>query len=75
MAKTRMLFVSDVHGSDKLFLKFVNAGPIYGASVLVIGGDIAGKEVIPLLERDGGYVATVQGTIRTARTNEELEAL
>jgi len=75
MSKVRVLFCSDVHGSDKLFLKFVNAGPIYGAKVLVIGGDIAGKEVIPIFERDGGYVAQVQGSVRTAKSKEDLEAL
>ena len=35
---TRILFVSDIHGSDRLFLKSVNAAPIYKAQVVVIGG-------------------------------------
>ena len=38
MSKTRIFFVSDIHGSDRLFLKSVNAAPIYKAQVLVIGG-------------------------------------
>ncbi len=51
MSKTRILFVSDVHGSDRLFLKFVNAAPIYKAQVLVIGGDTGGKAITPLFRK------------------------
>jgi uncharacterized protein len=75
MAKTRVLFVSDTHGSDKLYLKLMNAAPLYEAKVVVIGGDIAGKEVIPIFDRGGVYATTFLGTPRTAKTQEELEAL
>ena len=45
MAKTRIYFVSDLHGSSLCFRKFVNAAPIYGANVLVLGADLAGKAI------------------------------
>jgi Icc-related predicted phosphoesterase len=41
MAKTKLYFVSDLHGSSKCFRKFINAGPIYKADVLILGGDVA----------------------------------
>jgi uncharacterized protein len=75
MTKTRIFFVSDVHGSDRLFYKFVNAAPIYKAQVLVIGGDIAGKAVTPIFRRDSGLAAEVQGTWRYPKSKEEIEAL
>src|ERR1700745_3778338 len=46
MAKrSRLYFVSDLHGSGKCFRKFLNGGPIYRADVMVLGGDVAGKAV------------------------------
>lgn len=75
MTKTRVFFVSDIHGSDKLFLKLVNAGNIYGANVVIVGGDVAGKEIIPIFDRGSAYTAEVQGATRTAKSREELEAL
>lgn len=50
-------YASDIHGSDRLWRKFVNAGAFYGADVIVMGGDLAGKAVLPIVRRNGGYVA------------------
>jgi uncharacterized protein len=47
-------YASDIHGSDRLWRKFVNAGKFYGADVLVMGGDITGKAVVPIIRGDGG---------------------
>jgi Icc-related predicted phosphoesterase len=47
-------YASDIHGSDRLWRKFVNAGTFYGADVLVMGGDITGKAVVPMIRHDGG---------------------
>ena len=52
-----LFYASDVHGSDVLWRKFVNAGRFYGVDVLVMGGDIAGKAVVPIVRRNGGFVA------------------
>jgi Icc-related predicted phosphoesterase len=46
-----------VHGSDLLWRKFVNAGAFYEADVLVMGGDITGKAVVPIVRSDGGFRA------------------
>lgn len=50
-----LYYASDVHGSDVLWRKFVNAGRFYEADVLVMGGDIAGKAVVPVVETSNGY--------------------
>jgi Icc-related predicted phosphoesterase len=52
-----LYYASDIHGSDRLWRKFVNAGVFYGADVLVMGGDIAGKAVLPIVRRNGGLLA------------------
>jgi len=56
---TRILFVTDIHGQERVFKKFVNAAKIYNIDVLILGGDITGKLVVPIIERpDGRYEAT-----------------
>lgn len=56
----RLFFVTDVHGSDQCFMKFLNAAAAYKAQVLVLGGDITGKRVVPIVpSADGGHVATM----------------
>jgi len=32
-------------GPSKCFRKFINGGPVYGADVMVLGGDLAGKAI------------------------------
>ncbi|MDG6910727.1 MAG: metallophosphoesterase [Nitrososphaerota archaeon] len=59
---TRIFFTTDVHGSDMCFRKFLNAAKVYKASCLILGGDITGKVLIPIIEReDGKYEAQVFG--------------
>jgi uncharacterized protein len=51
MAKdTTIFYVADIHGSDICFRKWLNAGRFYGADVLVIGGDLTGKVLLPIYE-------------------------
>lgn len=59
---TRVFFATDVHGSERTFRKFINAGKFYEAEVLIMGGDILGKLAIPIIrEGDGRFRATLQG--------------
>jgi len=75
MSKLRVFFVTDVHGSEKCFIKFVNAGKFYNANVIILGGDITGKLVIPIVERDGSFMCELMNTIHTAKSKEELTTL
>jgi len=49
----RLFFVSDIHGSVKCFRKLVNAGKFYGANLLIMGGDLAGEQLVPVVARGG----------------------
>ena len=73
---TRLFFATDLHGSERTFRKFINAGKFYDANVIVMGGDITGKLLIPIIkEGDGRYRATLQGSIQHLTTEEELKNL
>ncbi|MGZ9234955.1 MAG: metallophosphoesterase family protein [Anaerolineales bacterium] len=50
---TKLFFATDIHGSDICWSKFLNAGKFYGADVLILGGDMTGKAVVPLIHRGG----------------------
>jgi uncharacterized protein len=52
---TTLYYASDVHGSDVLWRKFVNAAAYYDAQVLVMGGDITGKGVVPIVDTGRGF--------------------
>ncbi len=76
MATTRLFFTTDIHGSEKCFRKFVNAGKFYNAQVLILGGDITGKEVIPLIERGSGvYTCNFLGNEMRLNSKQELDAV
>ncbi|SNX54669.1 metallophosphoesterase [Thermoanaerobacterium sp. RBIITD] len=59
---TKLYFTADIHGSQKCFYKFINAGKFYGVNVLIMGGDITGKAII-FIEKDknGNYNCTYMG--------------
>jgi Icc-related predicted phosphoesterase len=71
-----LFYVADIHGSEKCFRKFVNAGPFYGVNAVVLGGDITGKAFVPLVLRDDGtYEAQFLGRTEYARTEDELVSI
>jgi Icc-related predicted phosphoesterase len=73
---TQLFFATDVHGSERTYRKFLNAGKFYDVDILVMGGDITGKLLIPIIkEKDGHYRATLQGRVEQISTQAELEGL
>jgi uncharacterized protein len=72
----RVYFASDIHGSDKCWLKFLSAAKYYQADVLMIGGDITGKFIVPIIKQsDGTSTAEFLGVKRTVDSAEALERL
>src|SRR3954454_23975817 len=73
---TRLFYAGDVHGSRVCWKKFVNAAAHYPADALVMGGDLTGKALVPIVRGgDGSYAARVIGEQRIARTAEELDEM
>jgi len=56
----RVFFATDIHGSDVCWRKFLNAGAFHKADVLVMGGDMTGKAMVPIVARDGRWELTLQ---------------
>jgi uncharacterized protein len=73
VAKTKLYFVTDIHGSSKCFRKFINAGPIYKADVMILGGDIAGKAIQSIVRGPNNtWTCSFVGTTYTISSEAEL---
>jgi uncharacterized protein len=65
MRDTKIFFATDIHGSDVCLKKFLNAGSFYGVDAVVMGGDITGKMIVPIVEENPDeYVAHLFGRRR-----------
>lgn len=71
--RLRVLFATDLHGSEVVFRKFLNAIAVYEASVAVLGGDLTGKRLAPILRVSEGFTVSVMGEELHPRTDEELK--
>jgi len=73
---TRIFYATDIHGSEVCYLKFLNCAKFYDADVLIMGGDITGKMLVPLVEQDDGtFKGTLLARQRVVAVGPELDAL
>lgn len=73
---TRTFFATDLHGSTATYRKFLNAAVAYDTEILIMGGDISGKLLIPIITTlHGQKRATVHGQVMKLTSEEEVEAL
>jgi Icc-related predicted phosphoesterase len=73
---TRVFFATDIHGSERCFTKFLAATKFYKADVLVLGGDVTGKLVIPIVDLgDGTFRARFVGNEEILKTPEAVKDL
>jgi len=69
----KLFFVTDIHGSNVCYRKFLNALPIYGADVAILLGDLTGKVLVPLVEKGNDtWECTLMGQHRDVATKDEL---
>jgi Icc-related predicted phosphoesterase len=69
-------FATDLHGSEQCFRKFLNAGKFYGADAVILGGDVAGKALIPVVSGPGGsFEAHAYGRSYRAEDEDGLASL
>ncbi len=56
---TKLFFATDIHGSDICWKKFINAAQFYGADVIILGGDMTGKAIVPIIHQGGDTYKSV----------------
>jgi Icc-related predicted phosphoesterase len=70
----RIFFATDLHGSEMCWRKFLNAAKFYEADVLICGGDMTGKAIVPIVEEDGHFTLTMAGQAQTVSGAEVGDA-
>jgi len=55
---TKIFFATDIHGSEKCWLKLVNSGAFYDVETIILGGDMTGKGIQAILEETPGVWKT-----------------
>ncbi|MHB1538515.1 MAG: metallophosphoesterase family protein [Solirubrobacteraceae bacterium] len=68
----RLYYASDIHGSETLWRKFLAAARVYHSPVLVMGGDVTGKAVVPLLRRGDAYELELFGRRERVEGEQQL---
>jgi len=72
----RIFFVTDIHGSNTCYRKYLNALKVYNVDVGILMGDLTGKVLVPLVEKAGGGRETsLMGHHTVAATETELSDL
>ncbi|MDP9486378.1 MAG: metallophosphoesterase [Actinomycetota bacterium] len=71
---TRIFFATDIHGSETCWKKFLNAGKHYEAKAIILGGDMTGKALVPIVEEGAGrWQATLLENRRTFESEDEVK--
>ena len=73
----KIFFATDLHGSETCWRKFINAARFYDCEVLICGGDMTGKAMIPIVEEgDGRFTVTMADERQTVGAEQvpEIEA-
>lgn len=73
--KTKIFYAADVHGSERCFLKFLNAWKFYKADALILSGDLLGKAFVPIVEYpDHTFKARFSGKDYVLSSGDQLDA-
>ena len=67
---TKIFFATDLHGSEMCWRKFLNAAKFYDADVLICGGDMTGKAMIPVVEENSRFTATFGSEVHNVSADE-----
>ncbi len=72
----KLFFATDVHGSEICWKKFISAAKFYEVDVLILGGDMTGKAVVPIIAQGGGkYKVTLLDQETLLESQEDVDRM
>lgn len=72
----KLFFATDVHGSEICWKKFIAAAKFYEVDVVILGGDMTGKAIIPIIAEGGGkYKVTLLDQETILETKEDVDKM
>jgi uncharacterized protein len=69
----KLFFATDIHGSEICWRKFLNAAAFYKCDMVILGGDVTGKVMVPILAYQGYWELTYGGERIRLETRTELD--
>jgi uncharacterized protein len=69
----KIFFATDLHGSETCWKKFLNAAKFYDADVLICGGDMTGKAIVPVVSENGHFTVALGGERQTVPAEQVAE--
>jgi Icc-related predicted phosphoesterase len=69
----KIFFATDIHGSEVCWRKFLNSAEFYKVDLVILGGDVTGKVMVPIVDQGGRWKVTVRGQEYTLETQQELD--
>jgi uncharacterized protein len=68
-----LFYVTDLHGSQVAYRKFLNAAQAYGVDALICGGDVAGKQMYPIITNGSGRrTVEIDGRVHVLDSSDAL---
>jgi Icc-related predicted phosphoesterase len=72
----KLFFATDVHGSEICWKKFIGAAKFYEVDVLILGGDMTGKAIVPIIAAGGGkYKVTLLDQETVLETKDDVDKM
>ncbi len=72
----KLYFATDVHGSEICWKKFLAASKFYEVDTLVLGGDMTGKAIVPIIAQgDDEYKVTLLEQVSMLHGKEEVDKM
>ena len=68
----KIFFATDIHGSEVCWKKFLNSAAFYKADLVILGGDVTGKIMVPIIVRPGSFEVTLSGETHVVASEEEV---
>ena len=72
----KLYYATDVHGSEICWKKFISAGKFYEVDTLILGGDMTGKAIVPIIAQGNDkYKVTLLEQETILNGGEEVEKM
>ena len=71
----KIFFATDIHGSEVCWRKFLNSAEFYKADLVVLGGDVTGKVMVPVVNHGAYWQVTISGQTHQLDSLQAVEEI
>ncbi|MGD0082059.1 MAG: metallophosphoesterase [Acidimicrobiales bacterium] len=71
----KIFFATDIHGSEVCWKKFLNSAAFYNVDMVILGGDVTGKVMVPIVQHTGYWQVVLSGETHRLESEAEVAAI